>query len=141
MRYEGQSFRNERVRLDGNEFDSCHFINVMFDYAGGPIHLRGCTFEGFDWQFGGDLARGLAVLAQLYSSNRAAAVSQVSKAMFPHPPIAPGAPRPLHPTIAKILEAEAREAAEARAEAELVEQVDYSRLHAAIRRAPFAGAA
>ena len=59
MRYEGQHFRKQRVRLDGNEFDGCRFTNVVFDYSGGPIHLCRCEFQGFTWQFGGDLARGL----------------------------------------------------------------------------------
>jgi hypothetical protein len=103
MRYEGEAFHDCRVELDGNQFDSCRFNNVTFHYSGGPIHLCGCEFDGFGWTFGGDLARGLAVLGQLYASNQAVAVSQLSKAMFP-PRRQAATAKPMHPSLAAILQ-------------------------------------
>ena len=95
MRYEGEHFRDQRVQLDGNEFEGCCFTNVLFEYAGGPVYLSGCRFEGFGWQFAGDLGRGLRMLAQLYASSPAAALTQLSKALFPKPGTLPGSfPRP-----------------------------------------------
>ena len=111
MRYEGRHFSNERVCLDGNQFDGCRFTNVLFEYAGGPIHLCGCRFEGFGWEFRGDLARGLAVLGQLHAERPAAALGFLSQAMFPAPPAAARA-QP-HPSLAAILDADEHDAAAA----------------------------
>lgn len=136
MRYEDQHFRKQRVRLDGNEFDGCRFTDVVFDYAGGPIHLCGCRFEGLGWAFDGDLARGLAVIGQLYADNQPAALGQLAQAMFPKPAPADRAPREPHPSIAAILEADARDNAPPRGSAGKSngENMDYSRLKVAIKR-------
>jgi hypothetical protein len=138
MRYEGQHFSDTRVTLDGNEFDGCRFTNVLFEYAGGPVHLCGCQFEGFGWEFGGDLGRGLSMLGQLYASGPGAAIAQISKAMFPKPATAPGVPPQIPASVAAILAAEERDARGAAAsEPERpADPFDYSRLHATIRRAP-----
>jgi hypothetical protein len=125
VRYEGEHFRDQRVQLDDNEFEGCHFTNVQFDYAGGPVYISGCRFEGFSWHFSGDLGRGLQMLAQLYASSPAAALTQLSKALFPKPGMMPGTfpcPRD-EPDAAPEPEAAA-------------DPFDYSRLHASIRRAP-----
>ena len=106
MHYTGEHFSNQPVRLDGNQFDGCRFTNVIFEYAGGPIYLCGCRFEGFRWQFEGDLARGLAVLGQLYGDNQAAAITQVARAIFPKtaaPAASEAAPR-IHASLAAILD-------------------------------------
>jgi hypothetical protein len=125
VRYEGEHFRDQRVQLDGNEFEGCRFTNVLFEYGGGPVAISGCRFEGFAWQFTGDFGRGLQMLAQLYAATPAAALTQLSKALFPKPGMAPGTfPSPRDETEA---EAESDDPADA---------FDYSRLHASIRRAP-----
>jgi hypothetical protein len=126
MRYEGEHFSKQRVQLDGNQFEGCRFTDVIFDYAGGPIHLSGCTFEGLCWQLGGDLARGLAVLGKLHASDQAAALSLIAKAMFEHVPST--GPTQIHPSLAAILEA---------AEAPVPPtKLPHSRLHNTIRRNP-----
>lgn len=134
MQYTGGHFSNQQVRLDGNQFDDCRFTNVVFEYAGGPIHLRGCQFEGFRWQFDGDLARGLAVIGRLYGDNQAAALTQVAQAIFPKPVTerTPDAPPPVHPSLAAILDAADEDDAEATALDAL--PVAYSRLRSAIKR-------
>jgi hypothetical protein len=125
VRYEDEHFRDQRVQLDGNEFEGCCFTNVLFEYGGGPVYLSGCRFEGFSWHFAGDLGRGLSMLAQLYASSPAAALTQLSKALFPKPGMAPGTfPRQAEaPDVAPDPETPA-------------DPFDYSRLHASIRRAP-----
>lgn len=136
MRYEGQHFSKQRVRLDGNEFDSCRFTDVVFDYAGGPIHLCGCKFEGLGWAFDGDLARGLAVIGQLYANNQPAALGQLAQVMFPKLAADEGRPSRPHPSLAAVLEADERDAAapQARGDKSNVEDLDYSRLKVAIKR-------
>jgi hypothetical protein len=129
MRYEGRHFSNQRVSLDGHQFEGCRFTNVLFEYSGGPIYLCGCQFEGFGWQFGGDLARGLAVLGQLHATSPAMALGFLSQAMFPAN--AASAASTPHPSLAAVLAAEARESAGARTN---VEALDYSRLKKAIKR-------
>lgn len=141
MHYTGEHFSNQLVRLDGNQFDGCRFTNVVFEYAGGPIHLCACRFEGFRWQFDGDLARGLAVLGQLYGDNQAAAMTQVARAIFPKTTAsAPSetAPR-IHASLAAILD----NADEDDAEQEAIEglPIAYSRLRGAIKRGGFSRAA
>lgn len=138
MHYQGEHFSNQLVQLDGNQFDGCRFTNVVFQYAGGPIHLCGCRFEGFGWQFEGDLGRGLAVLGQLYGDNQAAALGQVARAIFPQPASvpAPGETQPrIHASLAAILDA----ADEDDAEAEAIEAlpISYARLRGAIKRGGF----
>lgn len=103
MRYQGEHFRSQHVQLDGNQLESCRFTDVIFDYAGGPIHLCGCTFEGFRWQLGGDLARGLAVLGHLHATDQAPALSLIARAMFEHVPSS--GPTQVHPSLTAVLEA------------------------------------
>lgn len=140
MHYTGQHFSNQTVQLDGNQFDDCRFTNVVFEYAGGPIHLCGCRIEGFRWQFGGDLARGLAVIGRLHGGNQAAALTQIAQAVFPKPAetLPAGAP-PIHPSLAAILDSADEDDAEQAAIEEL--PIAYSRLRGAIKRGGFVRAA
>ncbi|MFD1611747.1 hypothetical protein ACFSCW_08035 [Sphingomonas tabacisoli] len=127
------------MQLDGNEFESCRFTNVLFDYSGGPVSLCGCSFDGFGWQLGGDLGRGLSMLGALYETKQGAGMALIANSMFPKQQ-QPAGPAPLHPSLVKLFEAESREETEANA-AETADTVDYGRLHAAIRRTPKFGAA
>ena len=140
MHYTAQHFSNQTVTLDGNQFDDCRFTNVVFDYAGGPVHLCGCRFEGFRWQFSGDLARGLAVIGRLYGDNQAAALTQLAQAVFPKPSAPrPAGPSPVHPSLAAILDSADEDDAEQAAIEEL--PIAYSRLRGAIKRGGFVRAA
>ena len=69
MHYENQHFDQTHVDLDGNSFTNCRFTNVVFRYAGGPLDMTDCSMDRFSWQFGGDLARGLHALHQLYGTD------------------------------------------------------------------------
>jgi hypothetical protein len=141
MQYTGEHFSNQSVRLDGNQFDGCRFTNVVFEYAGGPVHVCGCRFEGFRWQLDGDLARGLAVLGQLYGESQAAAMTQVARAIFPKtatPTAGEGAPR-IHASLAAILDSADEDDAEEQGIEDL--PIAYSRLRGAIKRGGFSRAA
>ena len=135
MRYQGERFINQRVRLDGNQFEDCRFTNVVFEYSGGPIHLCGCEFNGFGWDFGGELARGLAVLGQLYATSQPTALALLAKAMFPKAPVASGAPPRPHPSLEALFAAAERDDEDGTVrDTGNVENLDYSRLRRAIKR-------
>ena len=54
MRFESQTFENQTIVLDWNEFINCKLVNCVVRYAGhGPVDFRGssldkCTIELFD---------------------------------------------------------------------------------------------
>lgn len=57
MNYDGATFRNREVELDGNEFTNCFFENVTFIYSGGPLRVYGPTIGGkISWKLRGPLA-------------------------------------------------------------------------------------
>jgi len=42
-----RNFTNEVVKLDGNEFVECNFVDVTFTYSGGGMmKLQGCEIGG-----------------------------------------------------------------------------------------------
>ena len=47
MRHDGKTFTNERVQLDGNQFNGCKFVGqCTIVYSGGDLGgLVGCSFE------------------------------------------------------------------------------------------------
>ena len=50
MQYEKHSFKNENVKLDGNQFLYCHFEKCTLVYgASGAVHLEGCSFDSCNW--------------------------------------------------------------------------------------------
>lgn len=84
MRFQGVTFKNERVRLDGREFRDCTFENALLEYAGGPLSLDGCSFTGaISWRFDGDFGRGLAAIGRLYEGQPAVGLRTVVDSMFP----------------------------------------------------------
>src|SRR3546814_5017982 len=62
MDYNGQTFRNCDVELDGNRYFECDVEAVVFNYNGGPLFLEGCVCAGYHFNLGGDLGRGLEAL-------------------------------------------------------------------------------
>lgn len=94
MQYQGVTFKNERVRLDGGEFRDCTFDGALLEYAGGPLSLDGCSFTGaISWRFDGDFGRGLAAIGRLYEAQPALGLRTVVDCMFPkrERPARPGA--------------------------------------------------
>ena len=68
MDYKDQEFDGITVDLDGNTFKDCTFKNVLFRYAGGDLEMENVGIDRFRFQFGGDLARGLFALYQLFGT-------------------------------------------------------------------------
>ena len=68
MEFVDQSFEGVTVELDGNTYRNCRFLNVVFQYAGGPVEMSDCHIDRFSFQFGGDLAQGLFTLYQLFGT-------------------------------------------------------------------------
>lgn len=68
MEYIDQNFEGVTVSLDGNTYRNCNFLNVVFDYAGGPLEMSECRIDRFSFRFGGDLAQGLFSLYQLFGT-------------------------------------------------------------------------
>lgn len=90
MQFSGVTFKNQRVRLDGGEFQGCVFENVVLEYGGGALALEGCQFRGrIGWAFDGDFGRGLAAFGQLFHDRQAAGLKTIVEAMFPRR-VAPG---------------------------------------------------
>lgn len=69
MEYIDQRFEGTTVQLDGNTFRNCVFLDVVFQYSGGPVEIADCSMNRFSFQFGGDLARGLYALHQLFGTD------------------------------------------------------------------------
>lgn len=63
-----QKFEDVVISLDGNAYRRCSFFNVVFQYAGGPVEISDCAMDHVRFQFGGDLARGLHTLYQLFGT-------------------------------------------------------------------------
>ena len=68
MDYVNQTFERGTVELDGNSFEKCTFVDVVFQYSGGDLTMKDCGMDRFSFQFGGDLANGLYALYQLFGT-------------------------------------------------------------------------
>lgn len=64
--FQGRTFTDQRIALDGNEYESCTFKNVTLVYAGGALPaIRNCAFEQFNLAFEGAAENTLAFLRAL----------------------------------------------------------------------------
>ena len=66
MDYKDELFEGVTVDLDGNSYTDCTFKDVLFRYSGGDLEMSNVGIDRFRFQFGGDLARGLFALHQLF---------------------------------------------------------------------------
>ena len=99
-----ETFRNERVEIDGKSFSACRFINARLIYRGrGPFDLVGCSYEGVSIDFDGDrsLSALLALLSALdFLHPRLAAYHHdevEGGGIGPERPALPGEERPMGP--------------------------------------------
>jgi hypothetical protein len=84
MQFNGVTFKNQRVRLDGGQFRDCVFDNVVLEYGGGALSLEGCRFAGeIGWALDGDFGRGLAAFGALYQERQALGLKTIVESMFP----------------------------------------------------------
>ncbi|MDX2302800.1 MAG: hypothetical protein NW226_08370 [Microscillaceae bacterium] len=67
MKHENQKFENKEVRLDGNQYYNCEFVNCFITFAGGtPPALIGCGFIDCEFGFKGAGERTLKFLDAIY---------------------------------------------------------------------------
>ena len=67
-KHEKVTFSNQRIVLDGNDYNYCHFEGCTMVYGAteGKIGLNGCSFNGCKWEFEGAALRTLRFLSALY---------------------------------------------------------------------------
>ena len=82
MRYEKQTFRNETVTLDGNDFIECTFVGCRFQYSGGDFNIDRIRFDSLEFTVDGPAARTVMLLRSLWGSEvgRRAVESMLSAA-------------------------------------------------------------
>lgn len=77
MRYEGQTFRDRKVEMDGNEFFECHFERVALVIRGEkPTIIEGCVFYEWKWELAGPAMMGIEAIRMLVQSAGSGAVNQ-----------------------------------------------------------------
>ena len=66
-KFEGQTFKNEAIKLDGNEYTNCTFEKCELIYAGyGSVSLAGNEFIGCKWTFIDSAQRTIQFMTALY---------------------------------------------------------------------------
>jgi hypothetical protein len=77
MQFQGKTFCNETIELDGNEYDGCRFENCQLIYrASAPMILTNCSFLGFTITLEGAAANTLDFLTALYHGGFQPALEQ-----------------------------------------------------------------
>jgi hypothetical protein len=69
MRYEKQTFRNETITLDGNEFIECTFVACRFQYSGGDFNIDRIRFDSLEFTVDGPAARTVLLLQSLWAND------------------------------------------------------------------------
>jgi len=67
MRYEEKTFKNEELRLDGNEYANCSFASCSLFYGGSDaVAFSNCRFDQCQWAFVDSASNTLRFMAGLY---------------------------------------------------------------------------
>lgn len=69
MRFEKQTFENELVTLDDNEFIECTFVNCKFHYSGGNFNIDRIRFNSLEFTVEGPAARTVMLLQSLWAND------------------------------------------------------------------------
>jgi hypothetical protein len=62
MDYRDQTFRNQTIDIDENQYFGCTFENVVFRYEGGTFTFDGCIINRPQFLLAGNLGNGLESL-------------------------------------------------------------------------------
>jgi hypothetical protein len=66
-RIENQTFEDQTVRLDGNQYSQCKFRRCVLQYGGSEIpELENCEFHECSWSFTEAAARTVQFMTALY---------------------------------------------------------------------------
>ena len=64
----GNTYKNMRVRLDGNHFEQCVFRQCVLEFgASDDVGLVECAFHNCSWEFVGSAATTIKFMTGLYS--------------------------------------------------------------------------
>lgn len=67
MEYRNETFRGDRLKLDGNGYHGCQFIDCTLVYCGGESpKLMECLFQSSRWEFDGAAAATVNFMRGLY---------------------------------------------------------------------------
>ena len=68
MKFEKQSFSNQEINLDGNEFLGCKFNKCKVVYQGfQKVALSNCAFSNCSFSFAGAAANTILFMTNMYS--------------------------------------------------------------------------
>jgi len=68
MRYEKQTFQDETVVLDGNQFVECTFVRCKFQYSGGDFDIDRIRFDSLEFTVDGPAAKTVLLLRSLWAN-------------------------------------------------------------------------
>jgi len=65
--FENQTFTDQEIHLDGNEYNSCRFeaCKIVFS-ANAPVRMSGATFHGCSWDLQGAARLTLEFISGVY---------------------------------------------------------------------------
>lgn len=66
MKYTNQTFTNQEIILDGNQFEGCTFDNCNFVFSGGVTEINGCNIDPFNLTFAGAASSTLGFMREIY---------------------------------------------------------------------------
>jgi hypothetical protein len=67
-RFENETFREQTIAIDGNQYINCTFIQCRIIFSGYEVGVfDGCTFVRCAWGFAGSAANTLNYLAAIYN--------------------------------------------------------------------------
>ena len=67
MKFNGQTFVNQKIDLDFQEFNNCEFNKCTLIYhAYGVVTLNGCSFKDVDWTLSDAARNTLTFMMGLY---------------------------------------------------------------------------
>lgn len=82
MQFKDRNFKDEDVRLDGNDYVGCRFENVRMIYAGGELPgFERCEFTSFRFMFEGAADRTVQLLQAM--SQPDSGFTQLFRDVFP----------------------------------------------------------
>jgi hypothetical protein len=80
-----QEFRNQEVRVDGQQFQRCLFENARIVYGGGALPtFIDCKFNNIRLEFTEGAANTIAFLGGMQAGGFRAAVSKLTQAIRQH---------------------------------------------------------
>lgn len=69
MRQHGRRFEGKTIRLDGNDYTECEFVDCVLEVGSAkPFTMHRCRTTDCEWTFVGAAADTISLLAEMYES-------------------------------------------------------------------------